>query len=247
MVAAALSPSVAFADVPADKAAEEPPTALLDHLLRSYVDDNGFVDYASLRSERKSLDRYVDALGHADLEAMPDAERLATLINAYNAFMLQMVLDAGDVRNVLEDLDEPFEAERFMLAGRRVSLNGLENDWIRAKFDEPRIHWAVNCAATSCPPLRAEAYVADRLDEQLEDQEQRVHNDPRFARLDGNTLHVTPLYDWYGEDFIEAAGSVIDYVRPHVPELAKRPDDFKPEVVFLEYDWTLNDIKLQKP
>ncbi|MEM7809198.1 MAG: DUF547 domain-containing protein [Planctomycetota bacterium] len=228
--------------LPASMAEDSDVTSGYDAMLREHVDGDGFVDYEQLRLSRTALDAYVDYLATVDLDGMAKDDRLATLINAYNAFMLQMVLDAGNVEHVLDDLEEPFDRKRFTLAGEQVSLNGLENDWIRADFDEPRIHWAVNCAAASCPPLRAEAYVGNRLNKQLAEQERLVHTDEKFVRYDGDTLFLTPLYDWYGQDFVDAAGSVYGYVRP----LLDLPEE-EPAIEFTEYDWTLNDVRLKGP
>jgi hypothetical protein len=219
------------------------PLDAYDELLEEHVDADGFVDYAALRQNHEALDRYVQHLGTIDLDAMPEADRLATLINAYNAFMLQMVLHAdGEVKHVLNDLDQPFEAERFTLAGRKLSLNGLQNDLIRGEYGEPRIHWAINCGATSCPPMRAEAYRGDRLEAQLAEQAELVHSDERFVRFDGQTLTLTPLYDWYAKDFKKESDSVVPYVSKFVDGLDASD---QPTVEFFEYDWTLNDQQLQ--
>jgi len=250
LVAAALAATVVLLGLAARAAGEPPRTGTLDatiadfgRLLAKHVDGEGFVDYAGMARDREALDRFVSALASPGVGELRGEARLAMLINAYNAMMLQMVLDAGGpeaVKNVLDDLDEPFKAKRFFLAGERVSLDDVEHGMIREEFDEPRIHWAVNCGAESCPPLRREAYVAGRLDEQLAEQERRVMTSDRFVSYDGgDTIELTALFDWYGEDF--AGGDVLAYVAENVPAVKERLDAGKPlEVAFKDYDWMLN-------
>ena len=211
-------------------------------LLEEHVTDDGFVRYDDLAADRASLDAYVSDLATVDLASLDEDERLATLINAYNAFMLQTILDHRPVEKVT-DIDGVFKAERFILAGEPVSLDEVEHEMIRKHYDEPRIHWAVNCAATSCPPLRAEAYEGDRLDEQLADQTRRVHNDAKFVDYDGgDTIRLTGLYGYYADDFKRGNDSVLPYVAQFVPALKKRLDDGTPPTIeYKAYDWTPND------
>ena len=162
------------------------------------------------------------------------------LINAYNAFMLKTVVEQYPIDHVLDDLDAPFEAERWSIGGTAYSLNQIENDLIRAEFDEPRIHFAVNCGALSCPDLRSEAYRGDRLESQLAEQEQRAFQDPKHLQIEASTLRLSQILEWYGGDFVEAAGSVEAYVAARVPDVAQAEVT---KIEFLPYDWTLNDAK----
>jgi hypothetical protein len=207
-----------------------------DAMLKQRVDAAGFVDYASLARDRAALDAYVASLAGVNLNWGTPDERLALLINAYNAFTLQLIIDHYDGGKLesIRDLHggQPWKQAVWRLGGRTVSLDQLEHELIRKGFPaEPRIHWAVVCAAYSCPPLRAEAYVGDRLDDQLDDQEHRVHADERFLRRDGAAIAVTPLYDWYGSDFGDPAA--------YVQEVLKLPT--RPTLRFLDYDWKLNN------
>ena len=212
-----------------------------DRLLTEYVDGDGLVDYAALADRPAGLDAYVQSLAQPGLlhEGQPAHQRLATLLNAYNAFTLKLIVDHYDEGRLRSITDlhggKPWDRPDWTLSGQRLSLNQIEHELIRPVFAEPRIHWALVCAAYSCPPLRQEAYAADRLEQQLADQERRVllADDPRFIRVDDDdrSARVTPLFDWYGQDF----GDWRDYINQ------RRPGSDLKIAGFLEYDWTLND------
>ncbi len=227
---------------PADLVAGPIEHATLDAALAQHVDADGFVEYAALADNRDGLDEYLQSLATLDLSSIEGDEKLATLINAYNAFMLELVLDAWPIENVERDLEQPFEKKHFTLGGKDVSLNEVEHEMIRKEFDEPRIHWAVVCGAFSCPKLRSEAYTADKLEDQLQEQAEYVHNGPRYVEYDGgDTIRLTPLYDWYAEDFND--GDALTYAAQFLPALKDRLDAGNPPAVeFLDYSWAVNDV-----
>jgi len=172
-------------------------------------------------------------------------EKLALLINAYNAFTLELILehyDAGKLESI-RDIPNQWTDERWVIAGKTFSLNQIEHEEVRPKFKEPRIHWALVCAAVGCPPLRAEAYTAAKLEKQLEDQTQYVHSHDKWYRLDqaDNTVYLTQLYNWYGGDFEQVAGSVLKYVADYDPKLKQILEQGNPpRIKWLDYDWSLN-------
>ncbi|MEM9418491.1 MAG: DUF547 domain-containing protein [Planctomycetota bacterium] len=211
-----------------------------DALLQAHVDEAGFVDYDALYAEPAALREYVGSLAEAD--ALPTLDqpeaRLATLINAYNAFTLQLILDnyVGDeAPRSITDLHggKPWDQEIWNLAGQMLSLNQIEHEIIRKEFDEPRIHWAVVCAAYSCPPLRAEAYTTEQLEEQLASQEAYVlnFNHERYAVKLKSGLAVTKLFEWYGQDFGP------DWKAYATKRLGVPLTD---RIQFVPYDWKLN-------
>ncbi|MEO0514620.1 MAG: DUF547 domain-containing protein [Planctomycetota bacterium] len=235
-----------------DSAAADPTwTDAYDGLLRTHVDEQGFVDYAAIAAEPQVLTGYVESLALPD--ALPPVDqrdaRLAALINAYNAFTLQLILDhwdqfeSGAVSSITElHGGKPWDQDIWTLAGQTVSLNQLEHELIRRDLltldgvpgaAEPRLHWAVVCAAYSCPPLRAEAYTAPQLEAQLADQERRVllTQDPRFVQQDGGKIGVTQLFNWYGKDF----GDWKRYVTQRL-----EPAPAATNWYFINYDWKLN-------
>lgn len=225
-------------------------SAVFDHrvferLLGAFVDGEGFVDYRGLATRAGELDAYIGSLGAANLDALGRDERLALLINAYNAFTLRLILDyypTDSIRDIPGE--ERWDAVRWVLGSETYSLNQIEHELIRPNFREPRIHFALVCAAVGCPPLRTEAYTGERLEEQLESQTRFTHDSERWVvyRPDDDVVELTSLYDWYRGDFEQVAGSILDYVAIYREDLRlglQAGLDIK--VRFLDYDWSLNE------
>jgi uncharacterized membrane protein YdjX (TVP38/TMEM64 family) len=216
----------------------------LDALLWNHVDDDGWVDYEGLQAEAADLDAYIRSVAAAPFEEMGRDEKLALLINAYNAFTLRLILDHYPVGSIFDIPDaERWDAVRWDVGGNVWSLSQIEHEQIRPKFIEPRIHFALVCAAVGCPKLRNEAYQAEQLDEQLEDQTEYVHAGDRWFRFDpaAGVVELTQLYSWYGGDFVQVAESVLEYAARYSPELKKSLDDgVEPSIRWLHYDWSLN-------
>jgi hypothetical protein len=209
------------------------------------------VAYAALaRDGRPALAAYLDALSAtcaADYERWSREERLAFWINVYNAFTVELILDHYPVASIRKIGWLPGAAfrRRFIpmpgLKGGDVSLDDVEHGTLRRDFREPRIHFALVCAARSCPALRNEAYRAADLDRQLDDQGRAFLADARRNRFDAatNTLRLSRIFDWFRADFEAAAGSVRAYAARYLDD----PDATGPdvEIEFLDYDWSLND------
>ena len=212
--------------------------------LERHVREGGAVDYEGLRGDTEALDGYLTALATAPFAALGRDEKLALLINAYNAFTLRLILDHWPLSSIKDiPSGQRWDARRWRLAGRTLSLNQIEHQEIRPKFREPRIHFALVCAARGCPPLRREAYVGARLAEQLEDQARYVHAHDRWFRWDPatGTAHLTELYRWYGGDFEQAEGSVLRFVGRYSPGVrAALEAGGQPRTRWISYDWSLN-------
>jgi hypothetical protein len=223
------------------------------------------------------LDRYlagVAAVTEARFRGWSDAERIAYLINAYNAYTLETVIDHYPIRgtgffekllkpkrfafpsNSIRHIDGVFDGITHRVMGREMTLDDIEHSHLRAEHDEPRIHFALVCAALSCPPLRGEAYRGERLDEQLDDQGRRFLNDARLNRFDPDSgeVHLSRIFDWFGDDFHSYAGSatayegdesingVLNFIGRYLPgRIVDFLKEGEYEVDFLDYDWTLND------
>lgn len=228
----------------------DPNHALLDRTLKAHVRD-ALVDYVGLKARRGDLDRYLEEVAEVQegtFKAWEEAQQLAFLINTYNAATLQLVIDhypVASIKKIGTWLKGPWDQPVVRLWGSMLTLNDLEHKILRVRYDEPRIHFALVCAARGCPPLRSEAYVASRLGAQLDDQARRFLAESEKNRVDvqGRTVYLSPIFRWYGEDFVKGPGSVLRALLPFWPaSVAEQVDeDFK--VRTTAYDWTLNERK----
>jgi len=220
--------------------------SILNDLLQQNVDADGWVDYSGIKSSVGNLDAYLDLIAKADMNAFGRDDRLAFLINAYNALTLKLIVDNYPLESIKDiPADQRWDAERWNLAGQSVSLSQIEHELIRPKFAEPRIHFALVCAAIGCPPLLNEVYTGDRLEEQLSRQTSYVHQHATWFQFDSghSDLKLTQLYNWYGGDFEQSAGSMLTFVSQQVPELKQAiASNGKPSITWLTYDWKLNDV-----
>lgn len=216
----------------------------LDTLLRRHVRANGRVDYVSLFDDVAMLDEYIEAVGHVDFHALSRDEKLALLINAYNAFTLSLIADHRPLKSIRNiPSRDRWLVRRWRIGGHQLSLHDIENGWLRARFVEPRIHFAINCASIGCPPLRAGAYTGAAIDNELAHHAQTVHSDPRWARFDGDSLWLTKVYLWYACDFIAAGGSIAHFAGGYMPEVAERLAANAPvRLRWLPYDWSINAL-----
>jgi len=215
-----------------------------DRLLREYVDDEGRVDYQCLAAEgRSDLARYLDQVAAVDPEKMSDKDKLAFWINAYNAGIVAAILQQYSPETALSRL-QLFRWYAFPVAGKRRTADEIEHEILRQRFTEPRIHFALVCAARSCPKLRREAYIGDRLDEQLDDQARRFINDPARNVIDParGRVQLSSIFDWFGSDFAAADGSVVEFIARYVvnPEHRKLLQRRDVRIEYLPYDWALN-------
>jgi hypothetical protein len=216
------------------------------------------VRYAGFARDRAALKNYLAALSAVSAREFAHwdkASRLAFLLNAYNAHMIELVLTRyPDIRSVQDFgmvFNNPFRRKFFVLLEREASLDMIEHETIRAKgdYDEPRIHFAVNCASVGCPMLREEAYTGDRLEAQLEEQTTRFLSDRTRNRhnIGARTLEVSAIFRWYAEDFTRNGATREDFFARHAALLAddtesrRQIGEKRAPVRTLDYDWRLND------
>ena len=203
--------------------------------------------YSNLRDSPENLNHYLESLSELSekrFNSFSSNQRLAFLINAYNAFTVKLIIDNYPV-NSIKDLggwfSSPWKRRFIPLFGTTVSLDEIEHEMIRENFNESRIHFAVNCASKSCPALRPEAYVADRLNEQLDQAASNFLNKSLRNRVDSKmrVLFLSKIFKWYRDDFEAEASSLTTYVRPYLKAAPKDLDQYL--IRFLEYDWSLNE------
>lgn len=211
-------------------------------LLKEYVNPEHRVNYAGLKKNGLGqLNDYVRGLGQAGTQPLSPNEKKALLINAYNAFTIQWMVQNYPIKSIWST-DAPFTAARHKLGGKMVSLNGIESE-LRAMGD-PRIHAALVCAARSCPPLRREAYIANRLDEQLDDNVREWLANPALNRFDPQQgrAEVSSIFKWYRKDFDAYPGGLKGFLRKYAPrQVMAELGDKTLQISFLAYDWGLND------
>ncbi|MEM1441443.1 MAG: DUF547 domain-containing protein [Verrucomicrobiota bacterium] len=214
-----------------------------DKILKRYVDSSGQVAYSSLKADRAGLDQYLEktgAVSRSTFDSWSRNEQLAFLINVYNAETLQLIIDnypTKSIRKLGGFLGSPWKKDVVVLFGKKTTLDFVEHDFIRVDYaDEPRIHFALVCAAKGCPPLRREAFTAGRLESQLEDQTKTFLTDKEKNRVEGDTLYLSSIFDWYGEDFTKTGKSLGEYVDRYMPGSAAG----KP-IKYTDYDWGLNE------
>lgn len=253
LVAGSLLPSGATAQ-------EIPATEHFDAVLEAVV-EQPLVDYSGVVERSEQLDAYLALMAAVDPDVVNRAsreEQLAFWINAYNACMLRLVADnypiqksgglfsrirnavAGRPANSVWQIPDVFSTKHCTIAGEDRSQDDIEHSIIRP-MGEPRIHFAVNCAAISCPVLWPEAYVAGRLDEQLDRAVRRLVESPEHFAVEGSTIRLNKVLDWFKDDFGGTEG-LRTFFAPYLSdEAAALIVDPSSDIDFFDYDWTLND------
>jgi hypothetical protein len=227
---------------------------LWDEILSKHALDGGRrFDYAGMKREGDRLTAYLDAVSKADLGSLRAPELEALLINAYNAYTVRTIVDRvsgqGDFEiESIRDIPDVFIREAHLVGGFRLSLDQIEHNILRPTFRDPRLHFAVNCASISCPPLPQDAFEGESLEEQLEAATRNGLRNPDYVSIEDDALLLTKILDWYGADFVNpdyrgSEKSVPDFVAKYTSEevrrfLAERKGDVK--IRFREYDWRLN-------
>jgi hypothetical protein len=244
--------------------------------LKRHVDKTGMVNYKQLKAKTQQLQSFVAALAALDAntyEKWSEKEQIAFWLNAYNGLNLKVIIDNYPIKssffrsrvypkNSIRQIPGVWDKIKFDVMGRKLTLGHIEHEILRKKFDEPRIHVAMVCAAMSCPPLRNEPYTGQKLDEQLADQSKKFLANPRSFRADREkkALYLSPILKWFAEDFVNKhapeknigrhkrkTSAVLNFIAAYLP---KSEADFVLEgnykIKYLKYDWSLNEQKPAK-
>jgi hypothetical protein len=214
-------------------------------LLKKHVDVNGMVDYKGFIADSTALNAYLKLLesGHPNEKNWSEDERLAYWINAYNAFTIRLIIRNYPVKSIKDlggsiyRVNTTWDVKFINIEGQNYDLNNIEHSIIRKEFDEPRIHFAVVCAAVSCPKLRNEAYEAKTLDAQLEDQAIHFFNSKLRNDISPANPKVSKLMTWYGGDFKDQAKDIPTYINKYSKAKINEGVDLE----YLDYNWTLNE------
>ena len=211
-------------------------------LLGKYVTSSG-VKYAAWKSnpaDLKGIQDVVDGIAQEKISGLSKKEQLAFYLNAYNAWILHEALGKYPTKSVKDLLFTFFTGQRIKVAGENMSFNHLEKDIIRPTFGEPRVHFALNCASRSCPPLNPEAFRSDKLDAQLEKLAVAFVNSPRGVDYspEKKTAALSAIFNWYKDDFKGVGGPMVFINKRRHPPL---PNDVK--ITYQDYNWSLNEAK----
>lgn len=246
-------------DVYADFAA-----LLDDYLIEQPAGEGGLVsafDYEKALTSAETQQRIArqkDLLRQFDINRLNDRETATAFwINAYNFFMLAYLLEerpGGELVGSVWDYggrynpfrDSVFTRDEFAVGGRLYSLDEIEKETLLGRefsnngWFDARVHFAVNCAAVGCPPLRHEIYKAGSIDRQLSDNIRLAFNTSRHLKVTGNTLYLSSLFDWYASDFEGATGDILDFVRQYASDQMAATLPENPRIRYIDYDWRLN-------
>jgi hypothetical protein len=214
----------------------------LHDVLQTTVAD-GQVNYPAIQTDQKFA-AYLAQLDRVNPSAFrSEADRLAFWINAYNACAIQGILDGYSPEPYI-GWYRFFKTRTYDIGGSRLNLSDLEHQILRKQFNEPRIHFAIVCASSSCPKLSSRAYEGKQIDGQLEEAARAFINDPARNRFNKSekTAYLSKIFDWFAEDFVTSAGSVPRFVARYVNEadLARELAAGNYRIIYLEYDWRLN-------
>ncbi len=214
--------------------------ASFDLLLKKHVSASGKVNYSGLKLDKTKLNNYIETLqNNLPTSNWRRSKTLAFWINTYNAFTLQLMISHWPVKSIKEIKKEgkgPWDIRFIKIGGKTYSLNDIEHNIIRAKFNEPRIHFAVNCASKGCPVLLNRAYTASNLESLLHAQTKKFINDPSKNKLSTGAIQISKLFDWYKSDFTKK-GDLIDFINQYTSlKISKTA-----KISYMPYSWAVNN------
>ncbi len=234
--------------LPTNEAPEELPSTTansevnVDHsewntLLKKHVSNEGLVNYKGFMKDKAQLNAYLSKLSEMKpTKNWSVQEQLAYYINIYNAYTVDLILNNYPTKSI-KDIDGPWTKDIVPIGDVDISLGGIENSILR-KMNEPRIHFAINCASISCPKLLNEAYTAAKINEQLDRATKEFVNSDK-NEISKNSAKLSSIFDWYKKDFTENGITLIDYVNKY----SNVKIDAGTAVTYKDYDWNLNEQK----
>lgn len=223
-----------------------PSHQIWDQLLKAHVKPNGLVNYKGFIQDKAKLDQYLKLISEnaPDRKTWSKNQQLAYWINAYNAFTVKLIVDNYPVKSIRDlgpELKIPlikdvWHYQFFKIGGVASSLDEIEHSILRKEFEEPRIHFAINCASVSCPPLLNEAFVADRIEAQLTKVATTFINDPTRNKITADQAQISSIFSWFKGDFTKK-GTLIDFLNIY-SKVKLKPGA---KISHLDYNWNLNE------
>jgi hypothetical protein len=244
--------------------------------LKTFVNGKAMVNYRGLKAEPGRIEAFVAAMAGLEpdrYEKWTEADKIAFWLNAYNGLTLKVIIDNYPIKssffrsriypkNSIRQISGVWDKITFNVMGRNLTLGHIEHKILRVKFNEPRIHMAMVCAAMGCPPLRGEPYASAKLDEQLDDQTRRFLADSAKFKIDRREgrLYISPIFKWFAEDFVKSysletnigghdreESAVLNFIASYLPEADKNYVlGGMHEIKYLKYDWSLNEQQTKK-
>jgi hypothetical protein len=219
---------------------------MFNDLLYKHVSKEGKVNYRGFIQDKSKLQVYLDLLSAnpPDKKAWTKNEQLAYWINAYNAFTIKLIIDNYPVKSI-QDLhpklkiplvNTVWHIKFFSIGGKETSLDEIEHQILRKEYDEPRIHFAINCASFSCPVLMNEAYQAEKMEVQLDHAARTFINDPKRNKLGKDNVQISWIFSWFKGDFTKNS-TLIGFLNKY----AQVPINSNAKITHLKYDWSLNE------
>lgn len=229
--------------------------SLWDDILERHVQDSAdsanLVDYAAMISESAtSLDAYLSMMAETPVSTLNRVEQYAFWLNLYNAVTVRVVLDHYPVDSI-QDIDispgffasGPWGAEVITVEGISLTLNDIEHRILRPIWQDPRIHYGVNCASIGCPDLMPTAFTSENLEDQLDAGARRYVNDPRGVSINEDRVTVSKIYDWFIEDFDRTETGILEHLSQYAdPELAAELARIG-QLHSVRYDWSINSVQ----
>ncbi|AMQ56149.1 DUF547 domain-containing protein [Algoriphagus sanaruensis] len=223
-----------------------PSHQIWDQLVKAHVKPSGMVDYKGFIKDKAKLEQYLKLISEnaPDRKIWSKNQQLAYWINAYNAFTVKLIVDnypTQSIRDLGPKLKIPlirdvWHYKFFKIGGVESSLDEIEHSILRKEFDEPRIHFAINCASVSCPPLLNEAFMAEKLESQLQKVAVAFINDPTRNKINPEKVQISSIFSWFQGDFTKK-GSLIDFLNQYSKVKIKS----NAKVSHLDYNWNLNE------
>ena len=217
--------------------------AAFDNILKTFVSEEGWVNYSGLKVESESLDAYLKTLeSNQPSKDWSENESKAYWMNSYNAYTLKLMIDHYPLKSIT-DLEEPWDRKWINLknpnseGSQKMSLNDIEHGILRSRYGDARIHAGINCASASCPPLARVAFTEENCDELLQQLMTQFVNDPVRNTITTKKASISQIFEWFQEDFTQKGKvSLIDFLNQY----SEVKLDLKAKILYKEYDWTIN-------
>lgn len=210
--------------------------AKLNTFLSTYVTYGGNVNYASIKANKSQLEDIIKEFeSNFPGSGWSSAQKLTYWINAYNVYTIKLIVDNYPTTSITNITAKPWHKAFIKLDGKTYSLNQIENDIIRKQFNEPRIHFALNCASKSCPVLLNKAYTPATVYSKMTAQTKRFLNDTSKNTFGEKEVQISQIFEWYSEDFTKGGSTVFDFINKYRTEQLD-----KQKITYKEYSWDLN-------